>query len=218
MRRIRFLSAAAVLGLLACSGGGGSTSPDDDDDDDDGPGNQQTLGAITANVPSLNLTAGGSATISISAVDVNNQPIGSFGNPSFTSTNTTVAVVEASGQVLGLKAGDGSINISLTHGGATKSTQVPVTVTGLLPGTEAVAASSSDYVFTPRVVAVQAGGSVTWNFGALEHTVTFAAASGAPNSISSGVSTSVSRTFNAPGNFSYSCSIHPGMSGLVYVR
>ena len=217
MRRIRFLSAAAALGLLACSGGGGgSTSPDDDDDD--GPGNQQTLGAITANVTSLNLTAGATATISITAVDVNNQPIGSFGNPTFTSTNTTVAVVETGGDVRGLKAGDGSINISLTHGGATKTTSVPVTVTGTLPAVEDVVASSSDYVFTPRVIAVQAGGTVTWTFGALEHTVTFAAASGAPNSISGGLSTSISRTFNAPGNFAYSCSIHAGMSGLVYVR
>lgn len=217
MRRIRFLSAVAALGLLACSsGGGGSTAPDDDDDDE--PGNQQTLGSITADVTELNLTAGNTATISISAVDVNNQPIGSFGSPTFTSSNTTVAVIEQGGQVRGLAAGTGAINISLTHGGTTKTTQVPVTVTGTLPAGENVVASSTDYVFTPRIVAVQAGGSVTWSFGALQHTVTFAGASGAPGNIASGLSTSVSRTFNAPGNFAYSCSIHAGMSGVVYVR
>lgn len=218
MRRIRFQAAVTTLSFVACSGGGGGTAPDDDDDDP-GPGNQQTLGAITANVPSLSLTAGNTATISITAVDVNNQPIGTFGNPTFTSTNTNVAVVEANGEVRGLAAGTGAITISLTHGGATKTTQVPVTVTGTLPAVESVVASSSDYIFTPRVVAVQAGGSVTWNFGALEHTVTFASAAGVPNSINTGgVSASISRTFGTPGNFAYSCSIHPGMNGLVYVR
>lgn len=220
MRRIHFLAFTTALGLLtvACSGGGG-TAPDDDDDDDPGPGNQQTLESITANVSSLSLTAGNTATISITAVDVNNQPIVTFGNPSFSSTNTTVAVVETGGQVRGLAAGNGQINISLTHGGVTKTTQVPVTVSGTLPAVEDVVASASDFVFTPRVVAVQAGGSVTWSFGALEHTVSFAPAAGVPASINSGgVSTSISRTFTAAGNYSYICTIHPGMNGVVYVR
>ena len=219
MRRIRFVSAIAALGLLACSGGGGTTQPNDDDDDDPGPGPQPTLGSITANVTALNLAAGATATISVTARDVNNEIIEGAANPTFSSTNTSVALVETDGRVWGLLAGTGEINISLSHGGVSKSTQVPVTVTGSLPANEQVVASGTDYVFSPRVVAVQAGGSVTWQFGALEHTVQFSSAAGAPSSISSGgYSSSISRTFATAGNFAYSCSIHPGMSGQVYVR
>ncbi|HSA57444.1 MAG TPA: hypothetical protein VLE53_17160 [Gemmatimonadaceae bacterium] len=219
MRRIHVLSVIAALGVLACSGGGGGPTPPDDDDDDPGPGPQQTLGSITANVTALNLAAGATATISVTAYDVNDQIIESVASPTFSSANTSVAVVESDGRVIGLLAGSGQINVSLSHGGVTRTTQVPVTVTGSLPANEQVVASGTDYVFTPRVVAVQAGGSVTWQFGALEHTVTFSTAPGAPTSITSGgYSSSISRTFSAAGNFIYSCTLHPGMSGQVYVR
>ena len=218
MRRIRVLSAITALGLLGCSGGGGPTPPDDDDDDP-GPGPQQTLGSITPNVNALNLNSGATGTLSVTAYDVNNQIIEFVGRPTFSSTNTSVAAVDADGVVFGLLSGAAQVNITLAYGGVSKSAQVPVTVTGSLPANEQVVASGTDYIFSPKVVAVQAGGSVTWTFGALEHTVTFSGGAGAPTSINSGgYSSSVSRTFSTAGNFAYNCVIHPGMSGLVYVR
>ena len=104
-------------------------------------------------------------------------------------------------------------------GNATKTATVNVVVTGALPSDANVVASSGDYVFTPNRVAITRGGSVTWTFGGLEHTVTFSQTAGAPASISSGgYSTAVSRTFQTPGNFTYNCTIHAGMSGQVVVR
>jgi plastocyanin len=62
------------------------------------------------------------------------------------------------------------------------------------------------------------GGQVTWTFGITTHNVTFAQAAGAPTNISDTYSFSVSRSFNQPGNFNYSCTIHAGMQGQVVVR
>ena len=104
-------------------------------------------------------------------------------------------------------------------GGVTKTVTVTVNVSGTLPAQADVIASSGDYVFTPKNVAIARGGSVTWTFGVLEHTVTFTNTAGAPASISSGgYSAAVSRTFGSAGNFAYTCTIHAGMSGQVVVR
>jgi plastocyanin len=81
-----------------------------------------------------------------------------------------------------------------------------------------VSTSSGDF-FTPNKVAIGQGGDVTWTFGGVEHTVSFTAGAGAPAGISSGgYSSSHTRTFTQPGNFSYICTIHAGMNGQVIVR
>ena len=93
-----------------------------------------------------------------------------------------------------------------------------VAVTGVLPSQENVSTASGD-IFTPNKVAIAQGGQVTWTFGGVEHTVSFTSASGAPSGIlSGGYSSSHSRTFPTPGNYSYVCTIHAGMSGQVIVR
>ena len=98
-----------------------------------------------------------------------------------------------------------------------KTAQVTVTVTGTLP-TEAEVSTLSGDVFTPSKVIIAEGGSVTWTFGPVLHTVSFTSGAGAPSNITSGVSSSQSRTFNQAGNFSYICTIHAGMNGQVIVR
>lgn len=219
MQARRLSSSLVVLAILACSGGGdGGTEPPPPPPPPPG-GNQQTLGSITPSVTSLSITAGSVSTITVTAHDTNGQVISSTGSPVLTIANTSLAEVITGGQILALASGSTNINISLTHNGVTKTATVPLTVTGALPSDTDVTASSSDYVFSPRVVAVQAGGSVTWNFGSLEHTVNFAPAQGAPASIGSGgYAASITRQFNSAGNFSYQCTIHAGMNGQVFVR
>jgi plastocyanin len=91
-------------------------------------------------------------------------------------------------------------------------------VTGVLPNNAQVTAGYTDYIFEPRTVVIARDGSVRWTFGTLEHTVTFAPASGAPQSILGSYNAQVDRVFSATGNFSYSCTIHAGMTGTVIVR
>ena len=213
----RFASLVLAATELACGGGGG--------DDDGGttappppPANNQTLGSITTNVTTMNVPAGSTQTIIVSAFDTQNAIISNPGLPTFTLTNTAVAQVDNQGAVLGLTSGSTTLNVGLTRGGITKSATVTVNVTGALPSNAAIAAGI-DAAFTPTRVAIARGGSVTWNFASLEHTVAFAAIAGAPSGISSGgLNAAISRTFGTAGNFSFTCTIHAGMNGEVIVR
>ena len=219
VNRLTFLVVASAL--LGCGGGGGSDygGPTNPPPPPPPPGNQQTLGSITTNVSTVNLGAGNTQTITVSAFDTQNALIANPGTPTFSSSQSAIAEVDGQGVVLAISQGTSTVNVSLTVGTVTKTATVAVNVTGTLPSSADVIASSGDYTFTPKNVAIGRGGSVTWTFGGIEHTVTFTSTAGAPASISSGgYSTAISRTFTAAGNFAYICTLHPGMSGQVVVR
>jgi plastocyanin len=83
---------------------------------------------------------------------------------------------------------------------------------------QATVQATEQITFQPNTVAIAQGGTVTWVFGAVAHNVTFAARAGAPPSINGqNANTSANRQFNSPGTFDYSCTIHPGMAGVVAV-
>ena len=218
MKVTRLACLVITSALLACGGGGG-----DDDGGTTGPppppppGNTQTLGSITTSVSTLNMIAGGTQTITVTALDTQGQVISNPGAASFTSTNATIAEVDGSGQVTAYSSGAATINVSLTRGSVTRTAAVAVTVTGSLPSQAGVSTTSGD-VFTPNKVLIAQGGSVTWTFGITAHNVTFNAAPGAPSRIDDTYSISVSRSFNQSGNFTYTCTIHAGMQGQVVVR
>lgn len=216
MQVTRWACVVVTSTLLGCGGGG----------DDDGGGTTnppppppppQTLGSISTSVTSLNLGAGNTQTITVSAFDASGAVIANFPAPSFTSTATSVAEVDGTGTVLAVQSGTSTINVSVTMGSVTRTAAVPVTVTGVLASQANVSTTSGD-IFTPNKVVVGTGGQVTWTFGGTEHTVVFSGA-GAPSGITSGgYSSSHSRTFTQAGNFNYVCSIHAGMNGQVVVR
>lgn len=69
------------------------------------------------------------------------------------------------------------------------------------------------YLFSPSTVNLLLGGTVTWNNSSGDaHTVTIG---GVSNPLGNG--TQYVQTFNAAGNFPFSCSLHAGMSGTVNV-
>lgn len=74
--------------------------------------------------------------------------------------------------------------------------------------------------FTPNRVTLIAGGTVTFDFGAVEHDVFFDnAPAGAPQNITApSANKAVALTFATPGTFVYNCHIHPGMTGTVIVK
>lgn len=211
MRLLRLLGAGALLIAAACGGGG------DNGGNNGGTGPNQTLSEITTSVSSLALTAGQSATITVTAKNTSGGTITNAGTPTFTSRSTTVAEVTAQGIVFAVAAGTTTIDVSLTFGGVTKTATVQVVVTGTLGSTATVAAGSAANTFEPQVVGVARGGTVTWSFAAVQHNVTFSGG-GAPANIPNTTNASVSRTFGTAGNFPYDCTLHAGMTGTVIVR
>ena len=216
MHVTRLACLTIVSALLGCGGGGsddgGTTGPPPPP-----PGGNQTLGSIQTNVSTMNLAAGNSQTISVTAYDTQNAVISNPGSPTFTSASAAIADVDNSGTVTGISNGTTNVTASLTIGSVTRTAAVAVTVTGTLPSQASINTTQGD-VFTPNRVMIVQGGSVTWTFGTTIHNVTFAATPGSPQNISDTYSTSVSRTFNAAGTFSFQCTIHAGMNGQVIAR
>ena len=86
------------------------------------------------------------------------------------------------------------------------------------PAADHVNATAS-LAFTPATLNTQAGHAVTFAFGSVGHNIFFDAATGAPANIPGvNANTSVTRTFDTPGTFTYSCHIHPFMQGKVVVN
>jgi plastocyanin len=83
------------------------------------------------------------------------------------------------------------------------------------PGT--VEVSMRDYDFAPRSVTVDSGGTVRWrNTGVAPHTATDGSGAYDSGMVASGGT--FEQVFTTPGAFPYSCTLHPGMNGVVLVR
>jgi plastocyanin len=222
MRVIRLgLSMVAALILVACGGGGGgSTAPPTTNNPQPTGGTPQTLGTISTSVTTMSLGAGDGASIIVSARDTQGSAITSF-TPTYSSQNPLIAEVSAAGGVFAIKSGSTTIDVSVTMGSVTKTASVAVSVTGALKSIANIAANNDQAYpsFTPDKVVIAVGGTVSWDFGSLEHTVTFDGGSaGTPQNIPGAYSTSVRRDFSTKGNFKFHCTIHSGMSGEVVVR
>lgn len=73
----------------------------------------------------------------------------------------------------------------------------------------------SNNAFSPASVTILRTGTVTWNWTAGPHNVTFSDA----NSGNRASGETFARTFNSTGSFSYQCTLHPGiMAGTVVVQ
>jgi plastocyanin len=86
------------------------------------------------------------------------------------------------------------------------------------PPTPRTVVATNGLVFTPNTLHVSAGDEVTFSFGSVGHNVFFDAKAGAPTDIG-GVNANgtVTRTFPTSGTYTYTCHLHPGMSGAVVV-
>jgi len=86
------------------------------------------------------------------------------------------------------------------------------------PMTAMVNATSLD-TFTPAIITIGVGGTVTFVFGDVPHNVFFDnSPAGAPDPIAgSNANMSQARTFNTAGTFEFDCHMHPGMKGTVLV-
>jgi len=85
----------------------------------------------------------------------------------------------------------------------------------------AVDVGVTSFAFTPQDTLVQVGGMVTWtwNSGTVQHNVTYTSGPTPlpANSPNQSGTTTFSTTFTAAGTYTYHCTIHPQMTGLVRV-
>ena len=107
---------------------------------------------------------------------------------------------------------------SACGGGGYGSSQQTPTTPNSPPVADQVNATAS-LAFDPSTLNTTVGHTVTFKFGSVGHNIYFDAATGAPADIP-GVNsnTSVTRTFDTAGTYTYSCHIHPSMQGKVVVN
>jgi plastocyanin len=173
-----------------------------------------TVEVTPATATLFTVAPGNTATLVVVAKDQDGQTMADVGTPTFSSDNDAIAGVSGDGTVTAVAAGTAAITASLTSGGVTKEGLTAVTVQVALAS---AAVATPTLAFNPSTVDVRAGGGVNWTFGSTPHTVTFTTA-GAPADVPQLQDGSASRSFPTNGSFSYHCSIHPQMTGLVRVH
>jgi len=91
---------------------------------------------------------------------------------------------------------------------------------GGAPSPTATVMATPAIQFTPGTVELTAGGTVTFEFGAVPHNLYFDnAPPGAPANITApAANETIRRTFPVAGQYRYNCHIHPGMTGVVNVH
>lgn len=212
MRLPPSIVASAFVLLAACGGGGGDKTPTTTP-----PNTNQTLSSIRLPSSTIALAAGGSSTITASALDAAGRVISGATGYTFVSGTPGVAEVQPSGALLAISAGTSTVTVSLTRDGVTATATATVTVTGSLPAAASIAAGT-DNTFTPATVVVARNATVSYDFGSIVHNATFRSATGAPANIGNTSAATVTRTFPTAGDFTYDCSLHAGMTGQVIVR
>lgn len=210
---MRWIACSTIgIALLGCGGGGGGTEP---------PTPVPTSVSIAVSGGTGNMTAAGETrTLTATVRDQNNQVMTGAQVAWESSATGVVTVSPATGATTTATAvANGTATITASSG--TADDDQPLTVAigggGPFPGTAAVTANTANQ-FVPEDVDIADGGTVTWTFESVTHNVTFANTTGAPSNINNSTSTTASRTFDTPGTFNYSCTLHGGMSGSVTVH
>lgn len=122
MRSSTLFTLAVAVVLAACGGGGAAPVTGG------GPGTDGgTLASFTISHPDGAVTVGDTLIMEVAARDGTGQPL-TGGQPTFTSSDATVATVDNAGVVRGLKAGASTITGSLTMGGVTKTATYGIAV------------------------------------------------------------------------------------------
>ena len=103
----------------------------------------------------------------------------------------------------------------LVAGAVAKRTQQITLLPASAPAATAAAVSVRNNVFTPRVVTVRKGATVTWTWRSNERPHNVSSPSFASAILSKGT---YRRTFTKAGVFRYVCTLHDNMEGSVSVR
>jgi plastocyanin len=174
--------------------------------------------AVTPASPTV--AVGGTTTLAATAKDQTGATLDGAGAPTWSSSNTAAATVDAaSGVVTGVANGTSTISASITAGSVTKSGSQSITVS--TPTASGSVTATTGQTFDPSTVTVARSGgtaTVTWHFQSLAHTVSWDSQPGSVTDIDLTSSASVARDFTVAGTYKYHCSVHPGMHGVVNVQ
>jgi plastocyanin len=198
-----------VAGLVACGGGSDGTTP---------PGGSTSFNDLRLAPTTLIVRVGSNDQLTATPLDQRGNAIADASGITFSSSDQTKATVSAAGVVTGVAEGQVTVTASLTRDGVARSATSTVVVSNAsVAAAVTVVASATSNVFTPVAVEVQRAGTVTFQFGGEAHNVVFST-SGSPADIPTTSNASVPRTFPNAGTFSYTCTLHAGMNGIVFVR
>ncbi|MBK8060305.1 MAG: Ig-like domain-containing protein [Gemmatimonadaceae bacterium] len=190
----------AVFAVLSACGGGGENTV--------GPGG---VASVALNAPSLSMLPGLSDQLTAVAKDAQGNTIATAPAATWTTSNSAVASVNATGLVTANAVGSASITATIS--GKSASAQVTVAAAATV-----VTVNMPGLSFTPFRATLKQGGTVNYVFPSLAHNVIFERVQGAPADIPGQVANqTISRQFNSVRLFKYTCTLHNGMDGEVDV-
>lgn len=152
--QMKWMCALGLAAAVAACGGGGAVPLTGE-----GPGSTGALASVTITHPEGAVPVGDTIVVAVEARDGAGQPVTGI-QPQFTSSDATVATVEAGGVVRGLKAGAATITASVTVGGVTKTATYGIAV--LAPATPNPPAGSpavAAFALNPATVTLAPGGT-----------------------------------------------------------
>jgi plastocyanin len=190
--QFRLLVALALAASAAACGGGGAAPVTG------GGGETEALGSVSLTHPEGAAPVGDTMILVVEARDGAGQPVVGI-QPTFISSDVTVATVDAAGVVRGVKAGAATITASVTVGGVTKTATFSVAI---LPSTTQPPAGGAIAAFAlnPATVTLAPGGTAPLETVATDASgarvtslpqVAWAVQDGAKARISAGVVTAV---------------------------
>ena len=204
--RSRGLFTVALVLIGGCGGGGAA---------DPSAPSQPTFSSLSISPAATSIAVGATRQLQVIARDQTGAAMAVAPGAFFASSDPAVATVNAAGIVTGVAAGAADITASVTIGGVTRTASARVTV-GSAPRNSV---STAGFAFGPASVTISANDSVTWQFVEAVHNVTFTGPTPPAGNVPDQQPGSwVSRTFTAPGTYTYECSWHSGMQGQVVVQ
>ncbi|HEU4882803.1 MAG TPA: Ig-like domain-containing protein [Longimicrobium sp.] len=147
--QLRLLVAVGLAAAAAACGGGGAAPVTG------GGGETEALGSVSLTHPEGAAPVGDTMILVVEARDGAGQPVAGI-QPTFTSSDPTVATVDAAGVVRGLKAGAATITASVTVGGVTKTATFSVAI---LASTTPPAGAIAAFALNPATVTLAPGGT-----------------------------------------------------------
>jgi plastocyanin len=153
--QMKWMFVLALAAVAGCGGGGAVPLTGE------GPGNGDTdaLASVTITHPDGAVPVGDTIVVAVEARDGEGQPVTGI-QPQFSSSDATVATVDAAGVVRGLKAGAATLTVSVTVGGVTKTASYGIAV--LAPATPAPPPASNAiaaFALNPATVTLAPGGT-----------------------------------------------------------
>ena len=169
--------------------------------------------AVAVTPASSSITIGQTAQLSASVSGTNNPPTG----VTWASADVTKVTVNQSGLASGIAVSSGTQVCATSVFDTSKSGCGSVIVAAATFPSSATF-TTPGFSFSPSQVDIALAGTVTFQFAAVTHNVTFNATPGAPADVPNTSNASVSRQFNAAGTFNFQCTLHAGMTATVVVH